>query len=86
MSVPSDTSPAVERLLIDGYRSMPPAEKLNRVAALNRALEQLATARLRARYGAEMPDRERRLRLAALRLDERTMVDVLGWDPRIHGL
>ena len=86
MSTPSDTSPAVERILIQGYRSMAPAEKLDRVAALNRALEELATTRLRARYGMDMPERERRLRLAALRLDERTMTEVFGWDPRIHGL
>jgi len=86
MSTPSDTHPTVERMLIEGYRAMAPAEKLRRVASLNYALEQLATARLRARYGADMPERERRLRLAALRLDERTMIDVLGWDPRVHGL
>ena len=85
MTAPSDTSAAAERFLIEGYRSRAPAEKLHRVAALNRALEELATARLRARYGVDMPERERRLRLAALRFDERTMVDVFDWDPRVHG-
>lgn len=85
MSAPSDTTPAVERLLIEGYRRMSPAEKLERVAAMNRALQQLATARLRAQYG-QMTESELRLRLAALRLDARTMRDAFGWDPGVHGL
>jgi hypothetical protein len=85
MSGISDTSPEVERLLVDGYRRMSPAQKLQRVVAMNRALEQLARARLLARYG-EMDERTLRLRLAALRLDARMMADVFGWDPRVHGL
>jgi hypothetical protein len=86
VSVPSDTSPAAERFLIDAYRRMSPAAKLERVAALNRALEALATARITATYGPELPERERRLRLAALRLDERIMKEVFGWDARVRGL
>lgn len=42
MEGPSDTPGEVERFLIDGYRRMSAGEKLRRVAALNRALEQLA--------------------------------------------
>jgi hypothetical protein len=86
MPVPSDTAPDVERLLIKGYRGMTPAEKLGRVAALNHALVALATARLRAQYGADLSQRELRLRLAALRLDANLMRDVFGWDPAVHGL
>ena len=86
MPIPSDTSPAAERVLIEGYRRMSPAEKLQRVAALNRALVALSTARLREQYGAAMSPRELRLRLAALRLDPETMRTVLGWDPTVHGL
>ena len=86
MDSPSDTAPAVEQLIIEGYRRMSPAEKLGRVAALNRALDQLATARLRARYGSQLHDEELRLRLAALRLDATLMADVFGWDPAVHGL
>jgi len=85
MSAPSDTTPVAERLLLEGCRRMSPAEKLARVAALNRALEQLATARLHVQYGP-MAESELRLRLAALRLDARTMRDVFGWDPGVHGL
>jgi hypothetical protein len=86
MPVPSDTSPDAERVLIEGYRRMSPAEKLERVAALNRALVTLSTARLRAQYGAAMSPRELRLRLAALRLEPETMRTVLAWDPTVHGL
>ncbi|MFQ5568619.1 MAG: hypothetical protein ACE5G0_03025 [Rhodothermales bacterium] len=80
-----DTSPAAEQVLIEGYRAMSPRQKLQRVVALNRALEQLATARLRARYGEAMPERERRLRLAALRLDREVMIHIFHWDPQEHG-
>lgn len=86
MGVPSDTPAAVERIVIDGYRRMSATEKLERVAAMNRALNQLARARLRAQYGDDLSERELRLRLAALRLDRELMVTAFGWDPRVHGL
>jgi len=82
---PSDTPPAMERILIEGYRRMSPREKLARVVALNRALDQLARARIRAQYG-DISEREMRLRLAALRLDAQFLTDAFGWDPRVRGL
>jgi len=85
MAYLSDTSPQAERLLIEGYRAMSPGDKLARVVALNRALEQLASARLRSKYGDALTDEERRLRLAALRLDATLMRDAFGWDPSIRG-
>jgi hypothetical protein len=60
--------------------------KLERVVALNRALDQLASARLRDRYGPGISDRELALRLAALRLDARTMIQAFDWDPGTRGL
>jgi hypothetical protein len=81
----TDTSPAAERVLIEGYRRMSPRQKLQRVAALNRTLEQLATARLRAQYGPDLSDRELKLRLAALRLPRDVMVQVFHWDPEERG-
>lgn len=86
MALPSDTSPAAEHMLIAAYRRMSAAEKLARVSALNRALEELAAARLRRQYGADMTSHELRLRLAALRLDATVMRDVFHWDPARHGL
>ena len=86
MAVPSDTSADAERVMIEGFRRMSPAQKLERVAALNRALVDLATARLRRQYGANMTPRELGLRLAALRLDADTMRKAFDWDPAAHGL
>jgi hypothetical protein len=60
--------------------------KLRRVASMNHALEQLARARLSARYGPALSERELRLRLGALRLDPDVMRDAFDWDPRVHGL
>ncbi len=81
----SDTSPDAERVLLEGYRRMSPREKLQRVVSLNRALEQLARARIRSKYGEHLSERELRLRLGALRLDRATMVRVFGWDPDVEG-
>jgi hypothetical protein len=86
MAVPNDTSPDAERVVLEGLRAMSPAEKLQRVAALNRALMELASARLREQYGADMSPRELKLRLAALHLDADTMRTVFDWDPSIQGL
>lgn len=80
-----DTPPEVEAILLEGYRRMSPAEKLGRVLDLNRAVEDLARARLRKQYGPNLPEREERLRLAALHLDRETMIRVFDWDPEVHG-
>lgn len=85
LSSVQDTSPAAERVLIEGYRRMSPRDKLQRVVELNHALEQLARARIRQQYGDGLTEREMRLRLAALRLDRDVMVKVFGWDPHEEG-
>jgi hypothetical protein len=81
----TDTSPEMEAVLVDGYRRMSPRRKMERVVALNRALEELASARIRARYGSALTPRELRLRLAALRLDPDFMRRTFGWDPAERG-
>ena len=81
----SDTSPEAERILIEGYRKMSPRQKLERVVSMNRALVALSTARIKATYG-DISDWEMKLRLAALRLDRDTMINVFGWDPEEEGL
>jgi hypothetical protein len=65
---------------------MTPAERMARVVSLNRALDQLARAGIRARHGEGLSEAEVRLRLAALRLDRQTMIRAFGWDPDAHGL
>ncbi len=78
-----DTPPAVEALLIAGYRKMPPAEKLRRVQALNETALQFAAARIRREHPG-VSERELRLRLASLWLDRATMIRAFGWDPERH--
>lgn len=76
-----DTPPEVEELILEGYRRMTPQEKIRRIVELNRAVEEMAAARIRAQYGPDLSERELQLRLASLRLERQTMVEVFGWDP-----
>lgn len=41
-SLPNDTHPQIEALLIEGYRKMSPSQKLERVRSLTRAVQELA--------------------------------------------
>lgn len=80
-----DTPPEVQAIMIEGYRRMAPAEKLQRVVDLNRAVESLARARIREQYGPDLSEREEDLRLTSLYLDRETMIRAFGWDPEIEG-
>jgi len=80
-----DTSPEIEEMLLEGYRRMTPQEKMQRIVELNRSVEEMAAARIRSQYGPDLPERELRLRLAALRLDRETMIEVFNWDPEVQG-
>jgi hypothetical protein len=80
----NNTPLSTQKILIDGYRSMPPWEKMKRVCELNRAVQQLALSRIRKRYG-DIPEYEQRLRLASLWLDRETMIRVFNWDPEEKG-
>ncbi|MBN2493422.1 MAG: hypothetical protein JXR96_02425 [Deltaproteobacteria bacterium] len=85
MKQPIDTSPDAERMLIEGYRRMSPAEKLRRVVDLNQAALQMARARIQARYGPDLSEEELRMRLAALWLGRELMIAAFGWDPEREG-
>ena len=80
----SDTSKEAERILIEGYRSMPPERKLQQVSALTQMVQRMALTRLRRQYGA-MTEHEERLRLAALWLPRETMIRLFNWDPEEKG-
>jgi len=82
--LPSDTHPVVAALLTEGYRRMSCAEKMARVCALSRAVQQLGLADVRrAHAGAD--ERELALRLASRRLDPELMRRAFGWDPAVEG-
>ena len=84
MSVPPDTDPKIEAMMLEAYRAMTPVQKFQRVQELNEIVFQLAAARIKRQYGP-MSDRELRLRLASLTLDRDTMIRAFGWDPDVHG-
>ena len=80
----NDTHPAIEALLVEGYRRMSPSEKLERVWELTRALHALALQDVR-RCHPEADARELALRVASRRLAPELMRRAFGWDPRIEG-
>ncbi|MCK4542153.1 MAG: hypothetical protein KAU17_07970 [Spirochaetales bacterium] len=80
----NDTPLHIQKILIAGYRSMTPREKMQRVNELNKAVQQLALARIRKQYG-KISQREQRLRLAGLWLNRETMIRVFDWDPEKKG-
>jgi hypothetical protein len=82
--LPTDTHPKVEALLLEGYRRMSVAEKMSRVVAMSRAVQQLGLADVR-RAHPDADDRELSLRLASRRLDAATMRRAFGWDPEVEG-
>jgi len=79
-----DTPPHIHKMLIEGYRNMSPQQKLKQVSELTLAVQQLALARIRKRYG-NCSEREQQLRLASLWLDRDTMMRVFQWDPEKEG-
>jgi hypothetical protein len=79
-----DTSAEAERLQIERWRSMTPAEKWHAFTELMELTQALAEAGVRRRHPAA-DAREVFLRVAALRLDRGTMIRVYGWDPEEHG-
>ncbi len=80
----SDTRPEVERIIIEGYRRMTPAQKLARVEDLRRFALGLAETRIRSQYpGAS--ERDVRMRLGAVTLGRDVMIRAFGWDPEREG-
>ena len=78
---PNDTHPTIEALLIEGYRKMSPAQKLERVRVLTRAVQELALSDIRRRH-PNADAREQALRLASRWLEPELMVRTFGWDSR----
>jgi hypothetical protein len=75
-----DTSVEAERILIDRYRRMTPAEKLDIARALTKAAHELALAGARLRHPGATDD-ELRLHVAACRLSPEIMAAAFGWSP-----
>jgi hypothetical protein len=81
---PNDTDPAVESLLVEGYRRMSPSQKLERVRALNHAVQELALADIRRRH-PDADEREQAFRLASRWIEPELMLRAFAWDVRKVG-
>ncbi|MCB9763738.1 MAG: hypothetical protein H6739_28475 [Alphaproteobacteria bacterium] len=80
----TDTHPAAEHVLVEGYRRMSSADKAKRLVELTHGAQEMALSRLRAQYPDDTA-RQRQLRLAALWIDDDTMRRAFGWDPEVEG-
>ena len=80
-----DTPPEIERRWLEGLRNLGGEKRLLQAFDLIDATRALAEARIRDRYGRDLPEREVRLRLASLWIDRETMIRVFRWDPEREG-
>jgi hypothetical protein len=78
-NLPDDTHPAIDALLIEGFRRMTPAAKLEIVTQLTQTVQQLAVADVRRRH-PHADEREVALRAASRWLDANLMLRAFGWD------
>ena len=79
-----DTSPEVERIMIEGWRAMTPARKLQVMESMRRMVDELALADIRAKHPDET-DREHSLRLASRWMPADLMRRAFGWNPDEKG-
>jgi len=80
----NDTHPEIEKILIEGYRKMSPAEKFRCVCEMNQLRERLAASDVRRRH-PDVDEREVRLRVASRRIPAELMRKAFGWDPDKEG-
>jgi hypothetical protein len=81
---PHDTHPAIDSLLVEGYRRMTPTQKMAVVEGLTRTVHRLALNDIRRRH-PNADDREQKLRLTSRWIDAATMRRVFDWDPDVMG-
>jgi hypothetical protein len=74
-----DTHPAIESVLIEGFRAMTPSQKLQIVSQLTLAVQQLALADVRRRH-PNADARELELRVASRWIEPKLMLAAFGWD------
>jgi len=79
-----DTSPEVERIMIEGYRKMSAARKLQIMQDLINTACLLALGDIK-RKRPEADQREMMLRLASRRIEPELMRKAFGWDPEAEG-
>lgn len=83
-SAVNDVHPEIEALMIAGYRSMTPAQKIAIVTALIQTVQELALSDIRRRH-PNADARELTLRLASRSVDPELLQRATGWDVRVEG-
>jgi hypothetical protein len=84
MSGKSDTHPALEPFIIEGFRKMPPGQRFKMAMEMSETIRDLAKAGILKRYPG-ISDEELRKRLGALLLGRDLSIKVNGWDPETEG-
>jgi hypothetical protein len=80
----NDTDPRIEAVLVAGYRAMSASQKLARVTALTRTVQQLALLDIRRRH-PNAAQRELDLRLASRWIEPALMKRAFDWDVQAAG-
>ena len=84
MSGKSDTRPELEPIIIEGYRRMPPSQRLKMALEMSETIRDLAKAGIRKRHPG-ISDAELHKRLGALVLGRELSIKLNGWDPETEG-
>lgn len=84
MNAAEESDAIAERILIDGYRSMPVERKLRQVGELSELVRKLAFHEIRTRY-PHVPERHIRLRLASRWIPAELMKAAFGWNVEKEG-
>lgn len=79
-----DTAPEARELQVRRWAATSTARKIAMIQALCRDARALALAGIRLRYPDASPS-EQRLRLGALTIERRLMIEAFGWDPEREG-
>ena len=80
----ADTSLAAEAVLIEHYRGLEVHERIAIALDLTRMADEIALEGIRERHPGA-PEREQRLRLAALKYGRELVLKAFGWDPQVEG-
>lgn len=84
MSGKSDTHPALEPVIIEGYRKMPPSQRFKMAMEMSEAIRNLAKIGILKRHPG-ISDEELQKRLGALLLGRELSIKVNSWDPETEG-
>lgn len=79
-----DTALEIERVVIEGYRRMSAAQKLQLMQGLQRTAHLLALSEIKRQH-PQASERELQLRLASRWLDAELMRKAFGWDQEVEG-